>query len=218
VRAAIVTILLWIGALSQPMSIQAQDIVGKLLPEGSPGRLVLPKPAERPRVIRQLRALQAATPGDRPQQVAFLLAALGADYDHNRDFLFWALKGCEDPNVTHGCDELTGQYLIYLYEHGHPEILAPLLASSIKSYCAACSEGLGAFFSELVAKSPNEFLDAVRQFPVPTQKKMCSFAGYGDGSGMAEADLRKVRKQLGAMNDEVARRCLRQIEAANKPH
>ena len=215
-RAAVATILLWVGALSQPLSVRGQDIVGTLLPDGAPGRLVLPKPTERPRVIRQLRALQAATPGDRPQQVAFLLAALGADYERNRDFLLWALKGCEDPKITHGCDAFTGQYLSYLYEHGHHEILAPLLASGVKSNAAESKEYLGAFFSELVAKSPNEFLDAVRHFPVPTQKKMCSFAGYGDGSGMAEADLRKARKQLGAMNDEVARRCLRQIEAANK--
>ena len=46
---------------------------------------------------------------------------------------------------------------------------------------------------------------------------MCYFAGTAGDGGMAPADLKKVRKQLGAMNDETAQRCLREIEEANKP-
>ena len=199
------------------MSSQAQDVVGKILPDGNPRRLVMPKRSERESVIHQLRATRATAQGEHAQQVVFLLAVLGADYERNRDYLLWVLKGCEVPEIKHGCDDMTGEYLIYLYEHGHPEILAPLLSSSVKDYSAAGSEGLGAFFSELVAKSPNAFLDAVRSFPASAQRKMCYFAGAADGGGMSPADLRKVRNQLGAMNDEIARRCLRQIEQANKP-
>ena len=216
-RIAIAIALLSIGALSQVMSSQAQDVVGKILPDGNPRRLVMPKRSERESVIHQLRATRATAQGEHAQQVVFLLAVLGADYERNRDYLLWVLKGCEVPEIKHGCDDMTGEYLIYLYEHGHPEILAPLLSSSVKDYSAAGSEGLGGFFSELVAKSPNAFLDAVRSFPASTQRKMCYFAGAADGGGMSPADLRKVRNQLGAMNDEIARRCLRQIEQANKP-
>jgi hypothetical protein len=188
-----------------------------LLPDGNIRQLVMPRPSDRERVIHQLRAAQATAQGVRAQEVAFLLAVLGADYERNRDYLLWVMKGCEVSEIKHGCNDMTGDYLISLYEHGHPEILAPLLSSSVKDYNAAGSEGLGGFFSELVAKSPNDFLDAVRSFPASTQRKMCYFAGLADGSGMAPADLRKVRKQLGTMNDEIARRCLRQIEQANKP-
>jgi len=216
-RIAISIILLCIGALGQSTSGQAQDIVKTLLPNGNPQELVMPKPSERERVIRQLRAARADAQGVYAQQAAFLLAALGADYERSRDYLLWVLKGCDFPDIRRGCDDMTGEYLIYLCEHGHHEFLGPMLISSIDDYNAAGSEGLGSFFSTFVAKSPNDFLDAVRSFPASTQIKMCTFAGFGDGGGMAPEDLRKVRSQLGRMNDEVARRCLRQIEKANTP-
>lgn len=84
------------------------------------------------------------------------------------------------------------------------------------SYNAAGPEFVGAFLSETVAKSPDSLLDAVRSFAVPTQKKICYFAGLADGGGMVPANLRKARKALAAKPDDVAVRCLREIENANK--
>lgn len=187
------------------------------MPEGNPRRLVMPKPSEGARVIHQLRVAQTTARGDQAQQVAFLLAVFGSDYQRNRDYLLWVLKGCEVPEIKHGCNDMTGEYLFYLYEQGHPDILAPLLNSSVKSHSAAGAESLGELFADLVVKSPKDFLGAVRLFPPSTQRKMCYFAGTAGDGGMAPADLKKVRKQLGAMNDETAQRCLREIEEANKP-
>jgi hypothetical protein len=216
-RKAIAMVVLSIWVLSQAVSSQVRDVVKAMLPDGNVRRLAMPKPSERERVIRRLNAAQAGAEGSRAQEVAFLLAVLGADYERHRDYLLWVMKGCEVPEIKHGCNFMTGDYLIFLYEHGHPEILAPLLSSNANSYNAAGSESVGSFMSELVAKSPKEFLDAVRSFPPSKQERVCFLAGAGDGGGITPAELRKVRKQLGAMNEETARRCLQQIEKANKP-
>jgi len=203
--------------LSQAAFGQTQDVVRALLPDGAVRRLVIPKPSEKEKIIHQLKAAQATAQGERAQQVAFLLAVLGGDYDRNRDYLLWVMKGCEVPEIKHGCSDMTGDYLIYLYQHGHPEILPPLLSSSVNDYNAAGSESLGMFFSQLVVNSPKDFLDALRSFPASTQRRMCSMAGVAGGGGMTPADLGKARSQLGKMNDEVPRRCLQDIEQANKP-
>jgi len=82
----------------------------------------------------------------------------------------------------------------------------------VNSYSAAGSEFVGAFLSGLVAKSPDKFIAAVRSLPVPTQNKVCYFAGLADGGGMG--DLWAARKNLRKMTDDVA---AREIEKANKP-
>ncbi len=140
---------------------------------------------------------------------------MGVEYTRNRDFLLWTLKGCASPEITRECDEMTGEYLIYLFRHGHPEILSPMLESSVKDYNAAGAEGLGAFFSTIVVESPKQFLNAIRLYPAATQRKMCAFAGAGDGGGMA--DLEKARRGLRAFHDDAAKRCLSAIESANRP-
>jgi len=187
------------------------------MPDGGPRNIVIPKPADQESAVRQLSKLRAQEQGSRPQQAAFLLAVLGVDYEKNRDYLLWVLRGCGVPEITRGCDDVTGMYLAYLYDRGHREVLQPLMTEGVESYNAAGSESIGSFLSELIVKSPNEFLDAIRPLPVPTQRRICSFAGAADGGGMAPADLRKVRSHLRMMTDPVASRCLREIEKANKP-
>src|ERR1035438_3290453 len=133
-----------------------QDIVKRLLPDGGVPKELQVRPEHRDSIIRKLKLAQGAThDAQRAQQVAFLLAALDAEYDHNRDYLLHVLSGCNYPEIRRGCDEMTGFYLIYLYEHGHQEILAPLLRTSIDSCHAAGSEGMGSYFGDLVLKSPN---------------------------------------------------------------
>jgi len=203
-------------AQSRP-TVSQQDIVQQLLPDGGIPKEVLVKPEQRNRIIRRLRAAQNTTDPQRAQQVAFLLAALDAEYDRNRDYLLHVLSGCNYPQIRYGCDEMTGFYLIYLWEHGHPEILALLLGTSIGSYNAAGSEGLGAFFGDLVQKSPEKFLDAVGTLATSTQKKACYFAGLSDGGGLGAKGLAQARKKLRGIGSEVALRCLKEIEDSNKP-
>jgi hypothetical protein len=192
-----------------------RTVVEKLMPDGGPHPILLPKPEQRASVIRQLQRMQNDAHHPEAQQVAFLLAVLGVNYERNRDYLIWVLRGCSVPEVTHGCDDMTGDFLAYLYEHGHDEVLIPLMKYG-NSYNAAGSEFVGTFLSETVAKSPDSFLDAVRSFPIPAQKKICYFAGLADGGGMAPANLRIARKALAARPDDVAVRCLREIDDANK--
>jgi hypothetical protein len=216
-RVTIAVRILLICALSQSATSRAQNVVRTMLPDGNIRRLVMSKPSDRERIIQQLRAVQATAQEGRAQEVAFLLAVLGSDCERNRDYLLWVMKGCEVSEIKHGCNDMTGDYLIYLYKTGHTEILAPLLSSSANNYNAAGSESLGSFMSEVVVKSPEDFLDAIRSFPPSKQERVCSLAGTAEGGGMALTDLRSAQKELGTMNDEIARRCLRQIERANKP-
>ena len=43
--------------------------------------------------------------------MAFLLAVLDVNYEQNRDYLIWVLKGCGVPEIKHGCDDMTGEFL-----------------------------------------------------------------------------------------------------------
>jgi hypothetical protein len=217
-KTRILVCILVISACSfaQTVSRGGEDVVATLLPDGSVRAFVVPNPSEKARVIKQLKEAKHAARGQRTQQIAFLLAALDVDYQQNRDYLLWVLSGCDVAEIKNGCNDMTAEYLAYLFEHGHPEILTPLLEAGIKSYNAAGSEFLGGFFSDLIAKSPDEFLRAVRTFPPATQGRMCYLAGTADGGGMAPDNLKKVREELGSMKDQVARRCLRKIEDANK--
>jgi hypothetical protein len=194
---------------------RSQDVVERLMPDGLPSRLVLPKPAARDAAVHELKKAQATARGTHAQRVAFLLAALEIDYARNRDYLLWVLSGCQAEEIKRGCDDLTPEYLTDLYGRGHPEILAPLLKRGLNSYSAAGSEFLGDFAATVVAKAPSEFIDAIRTFPAATQSKICYFAGTSDGGGMAPSDLDQARKRLSQLSDPIARHCLREIERAN---
>ncbi len=214
----VILITCFLPGFAQPRSeASPQDIVDQLLPQGQIPKEVLVQPDARDRVIRRLMVAQGTASGGRAQQVAFLLAALDVGYEPNRDYLLHVLSGCNFREIRFGCDDMTGFYLIYLWEHGHQEILAPLLKTSIGRYDAAGTEGLEAYFGDLVQKSPEKFLEAVGTLQVPTQKKVCYFAGLSDGGGLGTRGLGKARRNLRAIGSEVALRCLKEIESSNKP-
>lgn len=218
VSGFVVALMCALSALAQPRpGASQQDIVEQLLPNGQIPREVLVKPEQRDRIVNKLQIAQRTAHAQRAQQVAFLLAALDVEYNRNRDYLLHVLSGCNYPEIRYGCDDMTGFYLIYLWEHAHPEILAPLLRTGLGSYNAAGSEGLGAFSGELVQKSPESFLDAIGTFPVSTQKRVCLFAGLSDGGGLGAKGLAQARRRLRGIGSEVALRCLKEIEGSNKP-
>jgi hypothetical protein len=193
------------------------DIVARLLPDDNPSRLVSLNPAEKSEAIKELQSAQKHATGKRSQEVAFLLAAFDSDYEKNRDYLIHALRGCTSPSIKFGCDDNTGAFLIALYERGHKEVLDPLMLLGKDSYNATLAERLGGFYADVLTSKPTEFLDTIRRFSPKTQRRLCELAGATDGSGMAAQDLQQVRKQLKAIGDELARACLRAVEAANKP-
>jgi hypothetical protein len=194
----------------------ANDIVTKLIPDHNPLHVAKLTSQDRSRAIAQLKEAQKHATGTQSQQLAFLLAALDSDYVENRDYLIHVLHGCSTPAVKSDCDENTGDFLIALYQRGHKEVLKPLMLVGKDSYNATLAELLGDFYANVIAEHPTEFLDTIRPLSPKAQKRLCSRAGAGDGSGMAPQKLRQVRRELRSLGDDVALTCLRSVEAANK--
>lgn len=195
---------------------ERSDIVATLLPEHNARWVVQLSPEEKAQAVKRLQSAQRQPSGVRAQELAFLLAAYDSDYEKNRDFLIRTLRGCNNPSITFGCNDNTGTFLVVLYERGHKELLEPLMRIGKDSYNAAALEGIGAFYSDVLTKNPVEFLDTLQRLEPRTQRRVCELAGTADGGRMPPADLQWVRKQLRAKGD-VAARCLRAVEAANKP-
>jgi len=203
---------LWPGSLFSQTSRKPQtDIVERLLLRDYPPKVASLKPDERTAAVKELEAARAYATGKRSQEIVFLLAALGSDYARNRDEL---INLCT-PERRDACDEDTAELLIGLYESGHREVLQPLLTMGPHSD-AALAETLGEFYGDLLSRRPLEFLTAIRPTAVRIQSDLCLLAGGEDGSGMPPNDLKQVREQLKHLGDDVALRCLEQIETVNK--
>jgi hypothetical protein len=193
------------------------DIVAELIIWGSPLRVATLDPAQERYAIEQLQKAQRQATGKRSQETAFLLAALGSNYEQNRDYLVQALRGCNSAIIKENCDQDKAAFLIALYERGHHEVLYPLLAVGMHSYNAAASEMSGGFYGDVLVKKPSEFLETIRPLTAPTQSKLCQLAGSGDGGGMRANQLKQVKKQLLAIGDGTALRCLKRVEAGARP-
>ncbi len=98
---------------------EGSDIVDQIMPR-EPGQPVrLGRLTRRDAITRLLQARQAAS-GKRSYQVAFLLAALDADYVHNRDILI----ACLTPHTgLRDCDEDEIGFLTDLYALAHRDVL-----------------------------------------------------------------------------------------------
>lgn len=197
---------------------QTTDIVSRFLPSPSnPHKTENVKPADRDAVVKQLRAAQAHATGERLQQTAFLLALLNSDYEKNRDYLTYTLRGCTSDPIRSGCNVDTGEFLMVLFERGHKDALEPLMLYGTNSYNAALAEMVGDFLAAALSRHSPDFLSTLRKFPPRTQTRVCGFAGATDGSGMAFSDLQRLRKILNKQGDAVALRCLRAVEKSNTP-
>jgi len=85
------------------------DIVEKLMPRDFPPKVVPLSPKEQAVAIKQLKTVQLTATGKRSQDIAFLLAALGSDYEKNRDYLIKAFGGCSSPEIKYGlCSRIYG--------------------------------------------------------------------------------------------------------------
>ena len=194
------------------------DIVATLLPNGDPHRMLKLSAPEKQAAIKQLLAVQKESTGKKQVQVAFLLAALGSDYARNSKYLIGNLRDCAGPSPESNCDaNATGEFLIVLYEHGHQDVLKPLMLTGLGTDNAALQESLGGFLSRVLIASPEVFLDAIRPLTAKTQRRVCDLTGRTDGGGMSPADLQLVRHKLNPIHDELAENCLRAVEAANRP-
>ena len=211
VLAAVLAVVLAVGQKAA-----GGDIVARLLSDGNPHRLVTLDPAQKSSSIKALQSAQKAASGTRSVEVAFLLAAYDSSYEKNRDYLIANLRGCTHPGIKSGCDGNIADYLIVLYEHGHKDVLKPLMLVGKDSFSPVVADKLGSFFSNLVTDGPADFFDTIRPFPPQTQTQLCDLAGISDGGGMSAAQLQQVRQELKARGDDLSLACLETIEAANR--
>ena len=193
------------------------DIVATLLPNGDPHRMLKLSATEKQAAIEQLQAAQKQLTGKKQVPVAFLLAALGSDYEQNSNYLIRNLRKRAGPSPGSDCDAYaTGEFLIVLYERGHQDLLRPLMLTGLDSYNAALQESLGSFLSTVLINNPVIFLDTIRPLTSKTQRRVRDLSGRTDGGRMSPADLHLVRYKLNAIHDELAETCLRAVEAANR--
>ena len=217
-RFAYVTQLVLLGVSAclaqndKDLTPQPRDVVEAMMPNGVPTELVLPGASGKAKAIAQLKKAQVGAEGLRAQQVAFLLAVLGADYEENRALLVAALERC-NARPMQDCDENTAAFVIGLSQRGDPSLLAPLLRVGPKSD-GALSEILGDFYADTLIHSPKQFLLSVRSLTPSAQQEVCYLAGGRDGGGMSEEELQKVSKDTSALVDVGAQRCLRAVAKA----
>ncbi|PYP86809.1 MAG: hypothetical protein DMG65_18120 [Candidatus Angelobacter sp. Gp1-AA117] len=183
------------------------------MPVGVPLRKVPAGNVPKDEAINRLNEQKKNANGKRLQEISFLLAVLGNDYEKNRDYLLSLLNHCTTGRGI--CDEDPGAYLVNLYRRGHNELLPPLLDAG-RTRHAALAELLGSFYSSVITQTPKAFIAAIQSRPQPEQKALCYMAGASDGSGMPPEDVNKVRKALRASTDKLAKDCLAQVEQANK--
>ena len=162
----------------------------------------------------EIRVLKEAQPEAKNQcalGIAFLLAALGDDYEANRGKLLDALKECANKPYPEQCTDFIADYLMELCRKGDFSLLRPIFDVS-KNADGAFAESLGDFYSDMLYEQPEQFLRALSPYPKNKQRDLCASAGAGDGSGMPEEEFRNIRESLNHGSDislrRVARTCL----------
>ncbi len=167
--------------------------------------------------IRVLKEAQVEAKNERAVSIAFLLAALGNDYEANRKKLLDALKECSNrPSPEEGaCTYFVADYLMELCRRGDFTLLKPLFDVSRKAD-GAFAQSLGGFYSDMLHEQPEQFLKSLSSYPKNKQRALCSSAGVEDGGGMAEERFQSIRKSLKDISDSslqrVASTCLLGLE------
>jgi hypothetical protein len=190
------------------------DSVGGVLVRGFPPTVAHLSPERRKAALEQLQKEQVHASGRRAQEIAFSLAALGANYSVNRNYLVDIFRRCGTP-MPGDCDEDTAALLIGLHAAGPPEVLKSLLDAGARNPDGSLAEILGSFYSEALKDSPRVFVNSLEQMPIASQSKVCSLAGSGDGGGLAAEDLRTMRASLTRIGGAVALRCADHIGTAS---
>jgi|SRR5687767_10690588 len=198
------------------------EILGVLFPHGDWADVEVLDRFDRSEVIRVISEARPKANKERATGMSFLLAALGHEYNSNRDVLYSELIGCGNKDYPDDsqCRYLIADYLMELGRRGDASVLPALFGVTDKAD-GAFAQSLGGFFSDLLAERPREFLKMLSPLPKKEQANPCNHAGWEDGSGMGDERLNDVRTSLNElMQDEtlasVARRCLSGVEAAHK--
>jgi hypothetical protein len=148
--------LIGVGTISFAASKLGDDSVDRLLSDGDLNAVFKLQPDEKARMAKQLVAARHGAFAQQNQRIDYLLASLGREYERNRDDLLFHFQGCTHAKPDRDCDDMTGEYLMELYLHGHREVLRPLCAAfPIEN--VTLSEGLGSFLGDRLPHNTREF-------------------------------------------------------------
>ena len=201
---------------------KSEEILGVLFPHGDWADVEKLDRFDRTEVIRVISEARPTANPERGTGMSFLLAALGHEYNLNRDVLYSELIRCGDKDYPDdsNCRYLIADYLMELGRRGDTSVLPTLFGVTDKAD-GAFAQSLGVFFSDMLAERPREFLKMLSPLPKKEQGNLCKETGWEDGSGMGDERLNDMRTSLNElMRDQtlapIARRCLSGVEAAHK--
>ena len=196
---------------------RSEEILRVLLPNGVWADVTQLDRFDRAEEIRVLKEAQAEAKEERAIGIAFLLAALGDNYEPNTKKLLDELKTCADERYPEKeeCTYFVADYLMELCRRGDFSLLRPLFDVSKKAD-GAFAESLYGFYSDTLNDQPDQFLKSLSPYPEDKQRALCSLAAVEDGGGMARERFRNVRKSLNDISDislgRVAHTCLAGLE------
>ncbi|HZS47308.1 MAG TPA: hypothetical protein VFC63_19720 [Blastocatellia bacterium] len=201
-------------------SSKSKDILHKLIPDEFAEVSKLNGIDHKEAVSALLDAQEAAI-GMKKISIAYLLAVLGQDYEDNRNAVATAISGCGTESNSDNCEVITS-YGTDLFNRGDKTLLKPLLEAGIGSD-GTLAETLGDFYSNVLWKDPQTFLQSLSEFPKEQQAELSMLAGAADGSGMGDDMSRDVRQNLsqiaGQKNNDlalVAKTCLDGVNKGDK--
>jgi hypothetical protein len=211
--------------IAQPRTqTRSEEILRVLMPNGIWGDASQLDKFDRSEEIQVLKDAQVKAKDERAIGIAFLLAALGHDYEVNRDVLLKAMSECAQKSYPEEaqCNFFVADYLMELCRRGDASLYQPIFNVSDEAD-GAFSQSLGNFYSDMLREQPEQFLKALASRPRKEQRDYCQHASSEDGSGMGEERLRDVRQvlsRISALPDRqlapVARTCLLAVEAGNE--
>jgi hypothetical protein len=199
---------------------RSNEILSLLLPnDGAWADVSQLEQFPRSEVIDALKAAPPSASYDRALGIAFLLAALGDDYQSNRTMLLKALDSCRPRGYPHAsrCADIISGYLIDLAQRGDTSLFTPLFGVADQSD-GDFAESLGVFYSDALSKHPGEFVAALIPLSTKSQDLVCTFASHEDGSGMPDETFREAKQSLNAIGRQnsqlgpVARRCAASLQ------
>jgi hypothetical protein len=204
----------------------AQDKSGEILlalfPHGDWADVEALDSFDRSEIIRVISEAKPKANKERATGMSFLLAALGHEYNLNRDVLYSELIRCGDKEYPDDsqCRYLMAGYLMELGRRGDASVFPALFDVADKAD-GAFAQSLGGFYSDMLAEKTEDFLMSLSPRPKKEQWEVCHNAGLEDGSGMGAERLNVVRRSLNELIRHqslsfVVRRCLSGVETANK--